>query len=115
MRSRRHRQNRGKEQTGQQRRLVGALAAEALPLPPLDLRSPGPLPLEALRGWQGVVQIAVQVRALIDCQNAALAMTQIAVISRTFRTRKSRSECRWSQHGRGATGAEGIDCGMVGG
>ena len=42
-----------------------------------------------------MVQIAVQVRALIDCQNAALAMTQIAVISRTFRTRKSRSECRW--------------------
>lgn len=46
------------DRTKQQPWVVGELAAGALPLPPLELRSPDPLPLQVLRGWQGRVQVA---------------------------------------------------------
>ncbi len=48
------------DRTGQEPRVVGSLAADTLPLPPYDLRSPNPLPFEALRGWEARVQLAAK-------------------------------------------------------
>ena len=47
------------DRTGEQPRATGRLAIAQLPLPPVDLRAPAPLPIEALHGWEATVQTTV--------------------------------------------------------